>query len=97
VFEGALEGRDWIAGEFSIADIALAPWLGALDFYGARDLVGWTDLKNAPAYLDRFLERPAVQRGRNVPPSGGLITGSDRTAGMPGSPGRSTRQNAVSV
>jgi GST-like protein len=34
VVEGALEGRDWIAGEFSIADIALAPWLGALDFYG---------------------------------------------------------------
>jgi GST-like protein len=71
VLEGALEGRDWIAGEYSIADIALAPWVGALEFYEARDLVGWTDLKNVPAYLDRFLARPAVQAGRNVPPREG--------------------------
>jgi GST-like protein len=71
VLEGALEGRDWIAGEFSIADIALAPWLGALDYYGTKGLVGWSDLKNAPAYLDRFMERPAVQSGRNVPPREG--------------------------
>jgi len=71
VIEGALDGRDWIAGEYSIADIALAPWLGALDFYGAKELVGWDDLKNAPAYLDRFLARPAVQKGRNTPPREG--------------------------
>jgi GST-like protein len=68
VVEGALEGRDWIAGEFSMADIALAPWLGALDFYGAQDLVGWNDLQNVPAYLDRFMARPAVEKGRNIPP-----------------------------
>ncbi|MDJ0637914.1 MAG: glutathione S-transferase N-terminal domain-containing protein [Paracoccaceae bacterium] len=67
VLEGALEGRTWISGEYSIADIAIAPWLRALDFYGARDTVGWGDLKNVPAYLDRFLERPAVQRGLNTP------------------------------
>lgn len=68
VVDGALDGKDWITGSFTIADIALAPWLGALDFYGARDLVGWDDLKNTPAYLERFNERPAVQRGRNIPP-----------------------------
>ncbi|MEO1537828.1 MAG: glutathione S-transferase N-terminal domain-containing protein [Pseudomonadota bacterium] len=67
VLEGALEGKEWIAGEYSIADIAIAPWLRALDFYGAKDMVGWGDLKNVPAYLDRFLERPAVQRGLNIP------------------------------
>ena len=67
VLEGALEGKEWISGEYSIADIAIAPWLRALDFYGARDTVGWGDLKNVPAYLDRFLERPAVQRGLNTP------------------------------
>jgi GST-like protein len=71
VVEGALEGRDWIAGEFSMADIALAPWLGALDFYGAQDLVGWNDLQNVPAYLDRFMARPAVEKGRNIPPREG--------------------------
>lgn len=67
VLDGALEGRDWISGEYSIADIAIAPWLRALDFYGAKELVGWDDLKNVPAYLDRFLERPAVQKGLNTP------------------------------
>ena len=67
VLESELEGKDWIAGDYSIADIAIAPWLRALDFYGVRDQVGWNDLKNLPAYLERFLARPAVQRGLNIP------------------------------
>jgi GST-like protein len=67
VLEGELAHREWIAGEFSIADIAIAPWLRALDFYGAKQLVGWDDLPNVRAYLDRFLARPAVQRGLNIP------------------------------
>ena len=67
VLEGSLEGKDWIAGNYTIADIAIAPWLRALDFYQAKDMVGWNDLKNVPAYLDRFLERPAVQVGLNTP------------------------------
>ena len=67
VLEGAMEGKDWIAGEYSIADIAIVPWLRALDFYGAKDLVGWDDLKNVPAYFDRFYDRPAVQKGMNTP------------------------------
>ncbi len=67
VLEGALDGKDWIAGEYSIADIALGPWLRGLDYYQAKDMVGWNELKNVPAYLDRFLERPAVQRGLNIP------------------------------
>jgi GST-like protein len=67
VVEGALEGRDWIAGEYSIADIALAPWLNALDYYGARPLVGWEDLRNVPAYVERFFARPAAVAARNIP------------------------------
>ena len=67
VLESALDGKDWLSGDYSIADIAVAPWLRALDFYGAKDLVGWNDLKNVPAYLDRFVERPAVQKGLNTP------------------------------
>jgi GST-like protein len=64
VLDGALAGQDWLVGEFSIADIAVGPWLRALrDFYKAADIAGWGQLKNVPAYLDRFLERPAVQRG----------------------------------
>lgn len=68
VVEGALEGRDWIAGEFSIADIALAPWLNALGFYGVKDQVGWNDLSRVPAYVDRFYARPAVEKGKAIPP-----------------------------
>ncbi|MEM6303749.1 MAG: glutathione S-transferase N-terminal domain-containing protein [Pseudomonadota bacterium] len=68
VLEGALEGQEWIAGDYSIADIAIAPWLAALEFYGAREVVGWEDHKNLVAYLERFLARPAVQKGRATPP-----------------------------
>ena len=67
VLEGELEGKDWIAGDYSIADMAMAPWLAALEFYEAKGLGGWDDLKNVPAYLDRFLARPAVQKGRVTP------------------------------
>ncbi|MEM6385889.1 MAG: glutathione S-transferase N-terminal domain-containing protein [Pseudomonadota bacterium] len=67
VLEKSLEGKTWLAGDYSIADIAIAPWLRALDFYGAKGMVGWDDLSNVPAYLERFLERPAVQRGLNSP------------------------------
>jgi GSH-dependent disulfide-bond oxidoreductase len=67
VIDGQLEGQDWIAGPYSIADIALAPWLNSLGFYGARPLVGWDDLRNVPGYVDRFYARPAVSRGKDIP------------------------------
>jgi len=71
VLDGQLAGKDWIAGEYSLADIAICPWLRTLrDFYKAADLVGWHQLKHVPAYLDRFLARPAVQRGLVQPPRG---------------------------
>jgi GST-like protein len=63
-----MEGKDWITGDYSIADMAIAPWLAALEFYGTRDLVGWDDHKDLVAYLDRFLARPAVIKGRVTPP-----------------------------
>jgi GSH-dependent disulfide-bond oxidoreductase len=34
-----------------------------IGYYGARDLVQFDTLENAPAWLDRALARPAVQRG----------------------------------
>lgn len=68
VLEKEMSGKDWIAGDYSIADIAIAPWLRSLDFYGAREVTGWFQHKNLVAYLDRFLERPAVQVGLVTPP-----------------------------
>ena len=70
VLNASLEGKEWIAGDFSIADIAIAPWLGALNFYGVKEAVDWEGHKNLVAYLDRFMARPAVQKGMNTPPRG---------------------------
>ena len=67
VIEQQLEGQDWIAGDFSIADIALAPWINALEFYGTKNEVGYHDLKNVPAYVERFYARPAVDRAKRIP------------------------------
>lgn len=68
VLEGHMAGRDWVAGDYSIADMAIAPWLRSLDFYGAREVTGWHDHPNLVAYLERFLARPAVQTGLVTPP-----------------------------
>ncbi len=63
-----LAGKDWIAGpHYSIADIAIAPWLRSLDFYGAKDAVGWDDHTNLVDYVKRFEDRPAVQKGLVTP------------------------------
>jgi len=71
VLNGALEGKDWIAGDYSIADMAIAPWLGALSFYEAYDVVGWNDFANLDPYLERFRARPAVAKASNIPPREG--------------------------
>lgn len=69
VVDDRLEGRDWIMGdEFTIADIAMiGPARNLIGFYGARDLVEYDNLANVPAWLDRALARPAVQRGVAIP------------------------------
>ncbi len=69
VLDQRLEGRDFVMDDYSIADIAIFPWLNTLkNFYEAGDLVDWDDLENVPAYLERCLARPAVQRGMVNPP-----------------------------
>ncbi len=70
VLEQQLEGRDWLTDDYSIADIAIAPWLRALDFYGAKETLGWDDHPNLVAYLERFVARPAVAKGLTIPPRG---------------------------
>ena len=69
VLETRLEGRSWIMGDdYTIADIAHLGWVRNLvDFYGAGDLVRYRELKRVPAWLDRCLSRPAVQRGLDIP------------------------------
>lgn len=68
VLETRLEGRDWIMDDYSIADVATLGWVrNLIGFYEARDLVEFDKLRNVPAWLERGLARPAVQRGLMIP------------------------------
>ncbi|MFT4783376.1 MAG: GST-like protein [Paracoccaceae bacterium] len=67
VLETEMADKDWIADDYSIADIAIAPWLRALDFYGVKEAVEWDNHPNLVRYLDRFLSRDAVQIGLVTP------------------------------
>jgi GSH-dependent disulfide-bond oxidoreductase len=64
VLEQALVQRDYLAGEYSIADIAAFPWIYR---WSMQDI----DLGRYPGvarWLERIKARPAVQRGMQVPP-----------------------------
>jgi GST-like protein len=69
VIEQRLDGRHWIMDEdYTIADISMLGWVRNLvGFYEARELVAFDELTHVPAWLERGLSRPAVQRGLNIP------------------------------
>ena len=69
VLETRLAARTWIMGDdYSIADIALLGWVrNLIGFYGAGEIVDYDMLKAVPAWLERGLARPAVERGLNSP------------------------------
>jgi len=72
VLEERLDGRDWIMGaDYTIADIATLGWVRNLvGLYDAAELVGYDSFSRIPAWLERWLARPAVQRGLNSPARG---------------------------
>ena len=62
------EPRDWIIGDYSIADIATLGWVrNLIGFYEAGEIVGFKDFPHVAAWLERGLARPAVQRGLEIP------------------------------
>lgn len=64
VLDQRLEGRDWVMGDYSVADIAIFPWVRCMrDVYQAAELVGIDELRNVLRVLEAFLARPAVQKG----------------------------------
>ncbi|KOF55366.1 MULTISPECIES: glutathione S-transferase N-terminal domain-containing protein [unclassified Achromobacter] len=69
VLEQRLEGRDWVMGkEYTIADIAIFPWVRNLvGYYGAGELVAFDRFRNVARVLAAFVARPAVQRGLGIP------------------------------
>jgi len=72
VLETRLDGRQWIMDDdYTIADIATIGWVRNLvTFYEARELIYFDSLRHVPAWLDRALARPAVQRGLTIPGRG---------------------------
>ena len=63
VLDSQLEGRDFVADELSVADIAIWPWVSRFGFQ-AIDL---RDYPNVLEWYMRLAERPAFQRGYAVP------------------------------
>jgi len=56
-------------GDYSIADIAVWPWYGALAeglLYGGGEFLAVHEYKNVQRWTDTIAKRPAVQRGRMV-------------------------------
>ncbi|MEO7851661.1 MAG: glutathione-dependent disulfide-bond oxidoreductase, partial [Rubrivivax sp.] len=70
VLDRRLAESAYLAGDdYSIADIAVWPWYGALAkglLYSAGEFLGVEQYKNVQRWADRIIERPAVQRGRMV-------------------------------
>ncbi|MGE8546650.1 MAG: glutathione S-transferase N-terminal domain-containing protein [Alcaligenes sp.] len=69
VMDRHLQGKEWMMGrDYSIVDIALFPWVrNLIGFYEARELVQFEQFDNVARVLQAFVQRPAVQRGLNIP------------------------------
>ena len=70
VLDRNLSERQYLAGDhYSIADIATAPWYGALVkglLYDAAEFLEVSSYKNVMRWADEVYSRPAFQRGRMV-------------------------------
>jgi GSH-dependent disulfide-bond oxidoreductase len=63
VLDKQLATHEYIAGDYSIADIALWPWVSGYDYSG----VPIDDHPHLQRWLKLVGDRPAVQAGRDVP------------------------------
>ncbi len=69
VLENRLTGRAYMMGDdFGMVDVSLVGWVRNLvGFYEAREITDFDSLKAVPAWAERCLARPAVQRGVTIP------------------------------
>lgn len=63
VLDGHLSKHQYLADEYSIADMATYPWIARHDWHK----VDLNEFPAVKAWYDRVGERPAVQRGMKVP------------------------------
>lgn len=65
VLNDQLSGQDYVAGEYSIADMAIYPWaVSCIDRVAARSGKDWPHIRR---WMKRVGERSAVGRGYQVP------------------------------
>ena len=64
VLDRGLAGRDYLAGDYSIADVAAYPWIYRWDMQE----IEIDKYSNVKAWLGRVGDRPAVRRGLQIPP-----------------------------
>ncbi|MEP6355689.1 MAG: glutathione S-transferase N-terminal domain-containing protein [Hyphomicrobiales bacterium] len=69
VLDKRLEGRDYIVDDYSIADMACWPWASRFEWHKV-DIMKYP---NVLAWYNRIKERPAVQKGYQVPIDRGSI------------------------
>ena len=62
VLDRRLAGRDFVAGEYSIADMAIVGWVSLWERQG----IDIAEFPNFKAWLERMTARPAVERGLAV-------------------------------
>ncbi|NNE53141.1 MAG: glutathione-dependent disulfide-bond oxidoreductase [Sulfitobacter sp.] len=69
VLDRHLDTHDWMAGDYSIADMAIWAWYGQLvlgRLYSAAEFLDVTSYKNVLKWAETIDARPAVKRGRMV-------------------------------
>ena len=67
VLDKRLSDRDFImTSGYSVADIAIAPWVKGLEFYEGLEHLGFANFTHVVDWLNRVLDRPAVEKGRQV-------------------------------
>ena len=69
VLDRRLEGRDYICGDYSIADMACWPWVSRYEW----QQVNLADYPNVRSWYQRLLARDAVQKGYHLPKHMGEI------------------------
>lgn len=69
VLNTQLEGRDFVAGDYSIADIAIWPWVSRYEWQG----IAMDEYPNVKRWYLAIAARPGVQKGYQVPKDTGPI------------------------
>ena len=97
VLNKRLAGRDYVAGDYSIADMALIGWIKAHERQG----VDIAEFPNVKRWIDRMLARPAVAKAieirRDPPLDLSQGQGSAENPVRPARPLENSRRHAANV